>query len=414
LSTQVVAISSLCNCTENIGSIFWQLWEQYRDDLYRYCLKWMGGNPTNAEDALSRAMLKAWEKMQRYTGEIANFKAWLTRLTYNLCVDIHRECDAYGGLRLRRAKRVENIEVYASVEDQRLVTLDDTPEIAMETSEKKIIIRSAIANLPIRIRETFILHFYQELSHQEIAQQQNISYQNVCKRISQARANLREELREYFIGEDKADKDLSLNAVCNFLSNLTPNPFPTREGEQYSKPLSASGRGLERGFKDKLHIASPTSTLAAIGEISQKNTRVELIVGEKLTSSVAVGEVEIVVGEEPQEIVQSVQHSDSESVLVAAIFNGKLEVKRDSHRCVEAMWFKLLPATILALAKFDQETESSGNSCLVVQRLEENPEMGKGSGVFLLPFRSPPTDNAFYFKFLSSILDNRQGLFLSS
>jgi len=26
--------------------------------------------------------------------------------------------------------------------------------------------------------------------------------------------------------------------VCNFLSNLTPNPFPTREGEQESKPLT--------------------------------------------------------------------------------------------------------------------------------------------------------------------------------
>jgi RNA polymerase sigma factor (sigma-70 family) len=345
LSTQVVAISSLRSCTENIGSAFWQLWEQYRDDLYRCCLKWMGGNPTNAEDALSRAMLKAWENLQKYAGKIANFKAWLTRLTYNLCVDIHRECD-------RRAKRVENIEVYASVEDQRLVIFDDTPEIAMETGEKRIVIRRAIANLPIRIRETFILHFYQELSYQEIAQQQNISYQNVCKRISQARANLREELREYFIGEDRTDKDLSL-----------------------------------------------TPTLAAIGEISQGNTGVELIVGEKVTLSLAVEEVEIVVGEEPQEIVRSVQHSDSESVIIAAIFNRKLEVKRDSHRCIEVMWFKLLPAPILALAQFDEETGSCWNSLLIVQRMEENPEMGKGAGEFLLSSRSPPTANAFYFQF---------------
>jgi DNA-directed RNA polymerase specialized sigma24 family protein len=38
----------------------------------------------------------------------------------------------------------------------------------------------------------------EELSHQEIAQQQEISYQNVCKRIFQARKILREELKEYF------------------------------------------------------------------------------------------------------------------------------------------------------------------------------------------------------------------------
>ncbi|HBW31504.1 MAG TPA: hypothetical protein DEF48_15800 [Nostoc sp. UBA8866] len=48
---------------------------------------------------------------------------------------------------------------------------------------------------------------------------------------------------------------LITNAVCNFLSNLTPNPFPCREGGQYLKPLSLQGRGLERGFKNKLHNA---------------------------------------------------------------------------------------------------------------------------------------------------------------
>ncbi len=50
--------------------------------------------------------------------------------------------------------------------------------------------------------------------------------------------------------------------VCNFLSSLTPSPFPTfaqwhevREGEQDLKPLSEPGRVLERGFKNKSHIA---------------------------------------------------------------------------------------------------------------------------------------------------------------
>jgi RNA polymerase sigma-70 factor (ECF subfamily) len=45
--------------------------------------------PTDAEDALSRAMLKAWEKVQKYSAlEIANFKALLTTLTLKFCVDI--------------------------------------------------------------------------------------------------------------------------------------------------------------------------------------------------------------------------------------------------------------------------------------------------------------------------------------
>ncbi|NEQ81986.1 MAG: sigma-70 family RNA polymerase sigma factor [Moorea sp. SIO2I5] len=248
---------------------FWQQWQQYQDYLYHRCLRWMGGNPTDAEDALSRAMIKAWEKVQKFAGKIANFKAWLTKLTHNLCVDIHRE-------HCRSANHVENIE--GIPEEKGLVSCDDTPERALETDEKKIAIRSAIDNLPARLHQTFILHFYQELSYREIAQQQEISYQNVCKRISQARAILREELRGYLIGEDETDKDLSVT--------------PTNE-----------------------------ATESGIGEMSQPNGEVEPIVGETVALSVAVEEVENVVGEE-------VQHS--ESVPVAATSEEKLEVNNEA------------------------------------------------------------------------------------
>ena len=41
------------------------------------------------------------------------------------------------------------------------------------------------------------------------------------------------------------------NAVCKFFGNLTPNPFPTRKGEQESKHLPYK----EMGFDNQLHIA---------------------------------------------------------------------------------------------------------------------------------------------------------------
>ncbi|BAZ53990.1 ECF subfamily RNA polymerase sigma-24 factor [Nostoc sp. NIES-4103] len=91
------------SCSGNISSAFWQLWELNQDYLYRCCFRWMGGNHTDAEDVLSRAMLKAWEKIRECTDVITNFRAWLTRLTYNLCIDVHRE-------RNRRAKKVESLE----------------------------------------------------------------------------------------------------------------------------------------------------------------------------------------------------------------------------------------------------------------------------------------------------------------
>jgi len=56
------------------------------------------GYPTDAEDALSRAMLKALEKVQKYAaGEISNFNAWLTSLTRNLSVRGHLSRTRYRG-----------------------------------------------------------------------------------------------------------------------------------------------------------------------------------------------------------------------------------------------------------------------------------------------------------------------------
>jgi len=337
---QSVSALSLRGSSLDIGKAFWQQWQQYRDYLYRCCIKWMGGNPTDAEDALSRAMLKAWEKVQKYAGEIDNFKSWLSTLTHNLCVDIHRE-------RSRSANRVEDIEVYASSVEQGLVSFEETPESAMETGEKRIVIRRAIDNLPSKLRETFILHFYRELSYPEIAQQQDISYQNVCKRISQARAILREELRGYFIEEDGTDTDLSV---------------------------------------------PPAATESAIGEMSKSNAGVEPIVGETVTlfdrasdalpQATEVEEVEIVVSGEPKEAALSVQQR--ESARVAAVADGKKDVKRDCCRWeIEAALCGMQSAPTLANTQEDEEAgDELGNPRQALPRRQEVPEVGGDGGNF--------------------------------
>jgi len=248
---------------------FWQIFQQHRDYLFSCCLKWMNGNSTEAEDLLSQAMLKAWEKAQKYAGKIENFKCWLTTLTRNFWIDLTR---------CRGANQVEDIEVYADRNELGLVSVDETPASALDCDEKKRVIRRAIDELPTRLRETFILHFYEELSDQEIAERQNITYQNVCKRISQARAILREELRGYFIGEDGTKTELAVTSVV---------------------------------------------TEPAIEEMSEGNAEVEAGAGESVTLSVAIAEVESVVGEESPEVAVSVGDSDSDSV--AATSEGRLE-----------------------------------------------------------------------------------------
>lgn len=189
-TSQIVITLSIADCYADREKVYWRLWREQENYLSQCCLKWMG-NSIDAEDALSRAMLKAWEKIRNCQVEIKSLKAWLTRLTYNLCMDIHREYRC-------GASQVETLE-----SDEELVSQEQTPLIAATQQELENFFCLAIDELSAKLKETFILHFEEELSYQEIAIKLNISYDNVRKRISQARAILREKYNLGFVGENK-------------------------------------------------------------------------------------------------------------------------------------------------------------------------------------------------------------------
>ena len=177
---------------KDIVSAFWEQWQELRDQLYRCCLKLMNFNAMDAEDVLSQAMLKAWEKVQKHAGKIDNLKAWLMQLTRNFCIDIIHQ-------RSRGPAVVDSLE-WVGKTDIGTASAVETPEKALERDEKARVIEEAIASLPERLRHTFILHFYQQRSHTEIAEAQGITYDNVCKRISLARKHLKQQLSGYFLG----------------------------------------------------------------------------------------------------------------------------------------------------------------------------------------------------------------------
>ncbi|NET07362.1 MAG: sigma-70 family RNA polymerase sigma factor [Symploca sp. SIO2B6] len=139
----------------DIVSEFWQQWQKLQDKLYRCCLKLRNFNSTDAEDALSQAMLKTWEKVQKYAGKIDNLKAWLVQLTRNLCIDIIRQ-------RSKGASDVESLEWVRATDNVDTTSAVDKPEKALEKEEKATVIKDAIAFLPERLRNTFGLHFYQQ------------------------------------------------------------------------------------------------------------------------------------------------------------------------------------------------------------------------------------------------------------
>ena len=243
---------------EDIVSQFWQLWQEMQDQLYRCCLRLMNFNSTDAEDALSQAMLKAREKVLRYAGKIRNLKAWLMQVTRNLCVDIisKRSKEAAGADSLEWVGETENVGTTSAV---------DTPEKVLEIEEKAFVIREAIASLPEPLHETFRLHFYRQLSHKEIALEQGISYENVCKRISLARKHLKQRLSGYFLGTDgdvsqksnRAVETTSTQTKLACVGLTTPDVTVVREDalslfsrEFHSPPLQEQRKVETEGFID--------------------------------------------------------------------------------------------------------------------------------------------------------------------
>ena len=100
-----------------ITSEFWSLWMDHNEYLYNACVKWMGNVP-DAEDVLSQAMLKAAAKIRIHQVQVINFKPWVTKLTYNLCLDLQRQ-------RYRTIQYCHNWEVINHRNAELLVTREE-------------------------------------------------------------------------------------------------------------------------------------------------------------------------------------------------------------------------------------------------------------------------------------------------
>ena len=166
---------------------FWKVWQRYRPHLYDISLRHMSGIQADADDAMSRSMLLAREKLPDYAASIDNLEAWLTRLTCNVCIDIHRE-------RSRARRDAVGLDDIAAEEQP--IDRGLSPEKECLMKEMRSAITTAIADLPPRLRDVVRLRFFQEMSYDAIARSLSITAENARKRAEQARAALQDRLGE--------------------------------------------------------------------------------------------------------------------------------------------------------------------------------------------------------------------------
>lgn len=209
-------------------SAFWQLWNQHKEYLYYQCLKWMDHNIDDAQEALSYSMLRAWEKLPKYAFQIKNVRAWLTRLSGNLCIDLHRSNS-------KTLNISEEIDCIFSTE-KICASVVETPEAYLLRNELGAVLFDLINKLPNKLQAPFILRFCEQSSYKDISQHLNISEVCIRKRIQGARALLRRQLSQYFAGSshfsiltDSTNNDGTKETHSNCLSNLKCTPDKSRD-----------------------------------------------------------------------------------------------------------------------------------------------------------------------------------------
>ena len=148
------------------------------------------GNPSDAEESVQEAFLRAWRFRTTLTAE-SNIQAWLYRVVVNACFSrLRREIPD-------RDRRASNSLL------EHLTTQVGVPDIEVTASETRRLIYAALMGLPLHLRIPVILRYYAGLSEAEIALAIQRRQGTVKSRLHEARKRLAErpELQTLVAGE---------------------------------------------------------------------------------------------------------------------------------------------------------------------------------------------------------------------
>lgn len=147
-----------------------------------YSASLLGPAHPAADDIAQEAFLRLWEHRVEWAPTSA-LRPLLFRIARNLALNEKR----------RQRVRVRGKERVARAEGGRL----PSPVEETEEGELRARVEAAIASLPRRRREVFVLARFQSLTFCEIAAVLEISPQTVANQMSAALAHLRRELRPF-------------------------------------------------------------------------------------------------------------------------------------------------------------------------------------------------------------------------
>jgi len=167
------------------------LMERHSERLFHYLIR-LFQNESDAADLAQESFVRVYQHRARFDTK-QKFSTWLYAIASNLARD-----------RFRWRARHPQVSLDAEGEESDSALVDVLPEQkpspsqSMETSERAVAVRAAIAALPEDLRLPLVLAEYQNQTQAEIGVVLDCSVKAVEMRIHRARQQLRERLRNFF------------------------------------------------------------------------------------------------------------------------------------------------------------------------------------------------------------------------
>lgn len=139
------------------------------------------GTADDAKDVAQEAFIRVWEQRAGLR-PAASVRAYVYQIARNLAINELKSRELHRTLNMRRTAERPSAHTLAR---------------ELETAELRAVVERAIASLPERRREAFVLAHLQNLPHREVAEIMGISPQTVANQISAALSDLRESLRPH-------------------------------------------------------------------------------------------------------------------------------------------------------------------------------------------------------------------------
>lgn len=171
---------------------FEALANEHKDAVYRQMVR-VCGNHADAEDVLIEALLKAYRNLDQLR-ESGAFRSWLAQIARRVC------------WQLKQKEALLPVMQLSTLEEEGHELPDEQTSLELQVAKQQMkdLLNRAITELPVEMREVYVMRDIEELPGEEVANRLGLSLAAMKSRLHRAREMVRRSLDSSLLATTKS------------------------------------------------------------------------------------------------------------------------------------------------------------------------------------------------------------------